>query len=262
MGLAATRTTVVKNLNELFWYIQPLDTNDARLTIVTARAVTRRCVFTAAAVLSSTTAEHRGAGHTEPTSDKGYVVALTAIRSAAVLTLDAKTTTFVAGDPPGTAVVNQDDSAVDLTAVPTVATATADDMVAIVEQPKAVTWDTNGISYVTAATMDPPLLRRDIRDKGQLQHRKKMAVENGILNLTALYENAKQGLSKYVDQNIIVIGERIDNRIGVVTEKYIFYGAYINSIPAPTEAEGDTDTNIVIPISYELLAIVGESYTA
>lgn len=258
-AVAATRTSVVKNLDELFWYIQPLDTNDARLTIVTARAVTRRVSFTAAATLSSTTLEARGAGHTDPTADEGYVVALTSIRSAAVLTLDAKTNTFVAGDPPGTAVVNQDDSAVDLTAVPTVATATAGDQVAIVEQPKAVTWATNGIPYVTAVSYDTPPFRRDIRDKGQLQHRKRMAVENGVLTLTASYENAKRGLSKYVDQNIIVIGERIDDRYNTVTEKLIFYGAYIPAIPPLNESAGDTDTNCVVPINYELLAIVGEA---
>lgn len=258
MAIAAIRTSVIKNLDELFYYIV-LGIADPP-TVVSARAVTQRIGITAATTFERTVLAARGAGHTAA-ADKGYAVALTAIRSALVVTVDAKTFTFAAGDPPGTAVVNADDSAVDLGANPSaVATGTAGDQVAIVEQPPTYTGGL--IPYVTAASEESPPIRRDIRDKGQLQHRKKMSIENGVLTLTALYENAKKGLSKYVDQNIIVVGERIDDRHGVVTEKLIFYGSYINAIPAPTEAEGDTDTNIVIPISYELLAILGEAYTA
>lgn len=258
MGLAETRTAVVKNLDELYWFIILSGTTPP--TIVSARSVTQRIAATGASALGTpVTTAARGAGHTAA-ANKGYAVALTAIRSAAEITLDAKKITFVEGDPPGTAVVNEDDSAVNLNAVPTIAIATAGDMWAIVEQPPS--YSGGSIPYVTAVSQEPNELKRDIRDKGQLQHRKKLAIEGGTLTLTALYENAKRGLSKYVDQDIIVIGEREDNRSGVVTEKLIFYGSRINAIPAPTEAEGDTDTNIVIPIRYELLAIVGEDYTA
>jgi len=227
---------------------------------VSARSVVQRLAFTGAAALARTVAEARGAGHSAG-ADVGYAVALTSIKSNADITLDSKHFIFKTGDPPGTAIVQTtDEASIDLGAVPTVTSATAGDQVAIVEQPP--NYSGGSIPFVTGASQEPPNLRRDIRDKGQLQHRKKMAIEHGILTLTALYENAKRGLSKYVDQEIIVVGERIDNRIGTVTEKMIFYGAHINNIPAPTESEGDTDTNISIPVTYELLAIVGEAYTA
>jgi len=198
----------------------------------------------------------RGAGHSAG-ADKGYAVALTAMRSAAVLTLDAKTMTFVAGDPPGTAVVNQDDSAVDLGAAATVATDTAGDQVAIVEQPPS--YSGGRILYITAVSQEAPDLRREIRDHGQLQHRKRMSVENGVMTFTALYENAKAGLSQFIDRDFIMVGEREDNRNGVITEKVILYGARINSIPAPNETEGDSDTEVSFAVNYELLAVVGEA---
>ncbi len=261
-AVTASRTSVAKNLDELFYYIQVDDTDADPLTIVTARAVTRRLGFSDATTVVSTTEAARGAGHTIPTADKGYIVALTGVRSATTLTLDGADTVFAEGDPPGTAMVNATDAAKDLTAVPTVAGATVGDMFAVVDQPATYSWSANGIPYITAVSQESPPIRRDIRDKGQLQHRKKMSIENGVLTLTALYENAKKGLSKYVDRDIIIIGERIDDRGVTITEKLIFYGARINAIPAPNESEGDVDTNIVIPVSYELLAIVGDTGAA
>jgi len=260
MAISAIRTSVVKNLDELFWYIQPLTSDDSRLTIVTARSVVQRIGITGATSMERTVESVRGAGHSAA-ANKGYAVALTAIRDALQLTVTALFA-FAAGDPPGTAVHSAADAAIDLGAEPTLTAGVDGDMVAIVEQPKAVTWATNGIPYVTAISQEPNELRRDIRDKDQLQHRKKMSLEGGVLTLTAKYENAKRGLSKYVDQDIIVIGERIDDRAGMVTEKCIFYGSRINAISAPSEAEGDSDSDVSIPIAYELLAIVGEKYTA
>ena len=254
MVVAAIRTAVVKNLDEFFWYA--VVAGGTPPTLITARSVVQRVALTGASALVRTVLAPRGAGHSAA-ADKGYAVALTAIRSAMVLTLDAKTLTFAAGDPPGTAVVNQDDSAVDLGATPTVATATAADQVAIVEQPPS--YSGGRILYITAVSQEPPDLRRDIRDHGQLQHRKRMSVENGVMTFTAKYENAKAGLAAFIDRDFIMVGEREDNRNQVVTEKIILYGARINSIPAPNESEGDTDTDVAFAVNYELLAVVGEA---
>ena len=254
MAVAATRTAVVKSLSELFWYA--IVAGGTPPTLITARSVVQRVSLTGGATLVRTALAARGAGHSAA-ADKGYAVALTAIRSAMVLTLSAKTLTFVAGDPPGTAVVNQDDSAVDLGALPTVATATAEDQVAIVEQPPS--YSGGRILYITAVSQEPPDLRREIRDHGQLQHRKRMSVENGVMTFTALYENAKAGLAAFIDRDFIMVGEREDNRNGVITEKVILYGARINSIPAPNESIGDADTEVSFAVNYELLAVVGEA---
>ena len=139
------------------------------------------------------------------------------------------------------------------------ASAIVGDEVALVAQAPTYTWASNGISYITAVSQEPPDLRRDIRDHGHLQHRKRMSVENGVMTFTALYENAKACLSQYIDQDFIMIGEREDDRVGVVTEKVILYGARINSIPAPNESEGDSDTDTSFAVNYELLAVVGET---
>ena len=258
MSYVATRTAVVANLDEFFWHV--ILANGTPPTLITARSVTQRVAFTAAATLVRNILAARGAGHTAA-ADVGYAVALTAMRTAADITLDSKHFIFKIGDPPGTAIVQTtDEASIDLGALPTVTSATAGDQVAIVEQPP--TYSGGLISYITAVSQESPDLRRDIRDKGQLQHRKRMAVENGVMTFTAKYENAKAGLSQFVDQDFIMVGEREDDRVGVVTEKVILYGARINSIPAPNESEGDSDTDTSIAVNYELLAIVGEAFTA
>ncbi len=257
MAVTVTRTALVKNLGEFFWFA--ILGNGTPPTLITARSVVQRVSFTAAATLVRTILSARGAGHSAA-ADKGYAVALTAMRSAAVMTLDGKTFTYAAGDPPGTALTSVDDAAIDLGATPTVATATAGDQLAVVEQPPS--YSGGSIPYITAISQESPELRRDIRDKGQLQHRKRMSVENGVMTFTAKYENAKAGLSKFIDQDFIMVGEREDDHSGVITEKVILYGARINSIPAPNESEGDTDTDVSIAVNYELLALVGQTAAA
>jgi len=254
MAVTATRTTVVHNLDELFWYAILDDTTPP--SIVGARRVVQRGAMTAAAAATLSALAARGAGYSAA-ANKPYAVALTAIRSALVITLDAKTLTFEAGDPPGTAVPNVDDSAVDIGATPTYASGTSGDQFALVAQPP--TYSGGLLPFVTAVSQESPDVRRDIRDKGQLQHRKKMAIEMGTITLTAKYQNAKAGLAQFVDQDFILVGERIDDRAGIVTEKFFFFGAHINALQAPNESSDDTDTDIAIPVTYELLAIVGQS---
>ncbi len=259
MSVTVSRTSIVKSLGELYWHAILDDSTPP--SIVGARRVVQRVSFTAAATLVRTTASNRGAGHTAA-AHKGYAVALTGMRSAAVMTLDGKTFTFAAGDPAGTALTSVDDTTIDLGALPTVATATAGDQLAVVAQPPSYTWASQGIEYITAVSLEMLDLRRDIRDKGQLQHRKRMAQEGGVATFSAKYENAKKGLSKFVDQNFIMIGEREDDRNGVVTEKVLLYGCRINSIPAPNESEGDADSDTSIPVMFELMAIVGQTASA
>ena len=259
MAVTVTRTAVVKGLSEFYWHLIGVDSGTL-FNIVTARRVVQRVSFTAATTLVRTTDSVRGAGHTAG-SEQGYAVALTAMRTAAEMTLSAKAFTFTQGDPPGTAVTSVDDAAIDLGALPTVATATAGDQLVVVEQPPSG-YSSNLISYISAVSQESPDLRRDIRDKGQLQHRKRMSVENGVMTFTALYENAKAGLSQYIDRDFIMVGEREDDRVGVVTEKVILYGARINSIPTPNESEGDSDTDTTFAVNYELLAIVGQTAAA
>lgn len=257
MPVTVTRTTDVKNLEEFFWYA--ILGSGTPPTLITARAVVQRVSLLTATTLVRTVLAARGAGHSAATN-AGYMIALTAMRSATVFTLDGKTFTFAAGDPPGTAVTSIDDATIDLGAEPTVTGGTAGDQVAVVDQPQ--TYSGGLISYVTAVSGEPQDLRREIRDKGQLQHRKRMAVEGGIMTFSSKYQNAKAGLSKFVDQDFIMVGERVDDRVGVVTEKLILYGCRMNAIPNPNESEGDSDSEISIPIRYELLANVGQTATA
>ncbi len=208
MAVTVVRTSVVKNLDEFFWYAI-LGTGTPP-TLITARSVVQRVSFTGGATLVRTILSARGAGHTAA-ADKGYAVALTAMRTAAVMTLDGKTFTFAVGDPPGTALTSVDDVAIDLGALPTVASATAGDQLVVVEQPP--TYSGGLIPYITAVSLEMPDLRREVRDKGALQHRKRMSMENGVATFTAKYENAKAGLSKFIDQDFIMVGEREDDRM-------------------------------------------------
>ncbi len=242
------RTSVVKNMDECFVHIILA----TAATIVAARSVGGRHTVSAVDTLVGTILAARGAGHTG--SVAAYAIALTAIKAGNVITLDGQTATFITADPPGTAVPFS--ATPDIAATPTavVAAAAVGDMFAIAAQPTYTASDL--ISYVTAKSAEPLDLRREIRDKGVLAHRKIMAQQGGVLTLSAKYENAKAGLSKFVDQDIIVICEREDNRNGVVTEKEIFFGARINAIPNLNETEGDTDTDLSIPISFEMYANV------
>jgi len=248
--MAVTRTAVVKNLEETFVSIVRANAN----TVVSARSVGQRVTILTATTLQAVITAVRGAGHA-PGAVASYAVALTAINGATVLTIGGNTATFVLGDPPGTAIPFS--ANVDPAATCTVTSGVAGDMFAIVQQPPA--YASNLIGFVTAKSFEPDDLRRDIRDRGVLQHKKIMAMQGGVLTLTAKYENAKAGLSQYVDQHIIIVAERDDDRQGTVTEKEIFYGAYINAIPPPNETEGDTDTDVSIAVRVEMIAVVGES---
>ena len=255
MAVTVVRTAVAKNLDELFFYAIRDDSSPP--SIVGARRVVKRGAMTGAAAAVVTALAARGAGYSTA-ADKPYAVALSSMKTALEITLDAKTLTFSVGDPPGTAVTNVDDSSVDISSgAITYSAGTSGDQFALVAQPPS--YSGGLLSYVTAVSQEPPDLRRAIRDKGQLQHYKKMAIENGVITLTAKYQNAKAGLAAFVDQDFILVGEREDDRNGTITEKLVFYGARINALQAPNESEGDTDTDIAIPVSYELLAIVGQT---
>lgn len=247
-----TRTAVVKNLEESFVHIVRATAN----TVVAARSVGQRVSFPTDSTFVSETTAVRGAGHTGA-SVNAYAVALTAINSALDITIGGQQVVFVAGDPPGTAIPFG--AAIDIVGAITLlaSSATPGDLVAIVQQPPA--FAAGLIGFVTAKSFEPDDLRRDIRDRGALQHKKIMAMQGGVLTLTAKYENAVAGLSKFVDQHIIVVAERDDDRQGTVTETEVFYGAYINAIPPPNETEGDTDTDVSIAVRVEMVAVVGET---
>ncbi len=240
------RTSVVKNMEECYVHIILA----TAATIVAARSVGGRWTVSAVDTLAGTILAARGAGHTG--SVAAYAVALTSVIAGNVITLGGETATFITADPPGTGVPFSGTPNIALTPTAVVAATAVGDMFAIVAQPTYTTSDL--ISYATAKSVEPMDLRREIRDKGVLNHRKIMAQQGGVLTLSAKYENAKKGLSKFVDQDIIVICEREDDRNGVVTEKEMFFGARINAIPNLNETEGDTDTELSIPISFEMYA--------
>ena len=189
----------------------------------------------------------RGAGETG-TVDM-YAIALKAVNAVTTFTIDGKTlsTSFAAGDPPGT--MKLIDSG-DIAGALVVSAGVAGDQFAIVKRPPAFT---DGlIPYVTAKSVEFLDIRRPIRDRGALNHRKKMAQQGGVLNLTAKYENVLAGLGKFVDQEIVIILEREDNRDGTVVETEFYYGAHIPALPGPNESEGDTDTAVTVAVNFEL----------
>jgi hypothetical protein len=251
--MVATRTPVVKNLDEGYLYAVRANTP----SIVAARSVGQRIVATGASTIATPLTEAvRGAGYAGSSGAvSAFAVALKSVDAATVITIGAETATFAIGDPPGTAVPFT--GAIDIQAVPTIASAVAGNMFAIVEQPPA--YSAGRIDYVQSKSHEPAELSRDIRDKGSLTHRKKTIAENGVLSIGSFYENNQAGLSGFAGQDIILVLERDDDRQGVVTEKEIYYGARINVAPPLNESAGDTDTDTTLSISYELMAIVGES---
>lgn len=251
--MVATRTNVVKNLDEGFLHMVRANAN----SIVASRSVGQRFSATGAASIGTPLTDAiRGAGYAGSSGTVlAYAIALTAINDATVITIGGETATFAAGDPPGTAIPFS--AAIDIQGVPTITSGVAEDMFAIVEQPPS--YSSGRIDFVQSKSNEPAELNRDIRDKGSLAHRKKNALEMGVLSLTSFYENNQAGVSKYAGQEIIVVLEREDNRAAVVTEKEIYYGARINVTPPINESTGDTDSDITVSVNYELMAIVGES---
>lgn len=253
--MSVTRTNIVKQLDEGFLYA----VRRVELTIEAARSVGQRITALTATTLIALTTAARGAGYVgsggAAATVSAYAVAISAIRSATTVTIGAETALFPAFSPPGTAIPFT--GVIDIQAAPTIAGATVGDKIAIVEQPPALT-DANLIDYVTSKSGEPLPLTRDIRDRGVLRHRKKMSQEGGTLTLSEKFQNFATGLPAYVDQDLIVVVEREDNRCGVVTEKEIYYGAHIEMSPSLNETEGDTDTDMSPVITYELRAVVGE----
>lgn len=105
--------------------------------------------------------------------------------------------------------------------------------------------------YCTAKTHEEGPIAVDVRDKGQIQHRKKRADVERRLTLTTLYMNSKAGLQALADQDIILIGERIDDRASTITEYHYFLQARINENNIPDEASGDEFSSKAIPARFE-----------
>ena len=254
--MAVTRTTVVKNLDEGFLYITRANAN----SVVASRSVGQRITaIGATSIATPLTDAVRGAGYLgsggAAATVSAFAVALTAVNDATVITISSETATFAQGAPPGTAIPFT--GVIDIQALPTITSGVSGDKFAIVEQPP--TYSSGRIDYVQSKSDEPAELNRDIRDKGSLTHRKKNALEMGVLSLTSFYENNQAGVSKYAGQEIIVVLERDDDRGNVITEREIYYGARINVTPPINESTGDTDSDTTVSINYELKIIVGES---
>lgn len=239
--MADIRTALVKNLEESFVHI-------VRSGFTQIVGVGQIITITGASSSVSKTDAFRGAGETG--SVPMYCIALKAVNAAYNFTVDSQalSTAYAIGDPPGTMkLIPSGDIAGTIAAV---SSGVAGDQFAIVKRPLA--FADGLIPYVTAKSVEFLDIRRPIRDRGALNHRKKMAQQGGVLNLTAKYENVLAGLGKFVDQELVVILEREDNRDGTVVETEFYYGAHIPALPGPNESEGDTDTDVTVAVNFEL----------
>lgn len=238
-------TNRVKNLDEAFVHI-------VRSGFNSKQGMGQIVTITGATTAVQKLGVERGAGETG--IETLYAVALTSVNGVTDFSIDgnALDSAFAVGDPPGTirSIASGDIAA----AITAITGGVSGDQFGIFKRPPA--YSSGLIPYVTAKSSEPLPGKRDIRDRGALTDRKKMAQQGGVLNLTARHENANAGLSKFVDQDILVILEREDNRAGVVNETEIYYGSYIHALPGPNESEGDTDTDVTVAIPYETIAVL------
>lgn len=163
-------------------------------------------------------------------------------------TLANRTATFSEGDPP--------DEAKQITVLgaglsPTLITGGAAGQIFEVLRGFPTYSSSDYILYCTAKSHEEGEQSLDVRDKGQIQHRKNRADIERRLSLTVSYVNSKTGLLNLADQDIVLIAERDDDRVGSVSEYHVFLQARINMSHLPDEAEGDDFSNFTINARFE-----------
>ena len=172
------------------------------------------------------------------------------IAGAAVVdgTLTDRTATFAPGDPPDEA--KQVTVAGDGLSTTLITGAASGDAFEILRGLPTYGSD-DYLLFAKSKSGEEGEMTTPIRDKGQLQENKLRADVERRLSMTLSYLNSKAGLQALADQDIILIGERQDDRVEVTTEYHYFLQARINQENIPDESEGDEISGYTINARFE-----------
>ena len=100
-----------------------------------------------------------------------------------------------------------------------------------------------------------PVLSREVRDKGTLNHRKVMANVERTISVNQLFTNFDNGLAKYAQIPSVIAVIREDDQAGLETEVELYYQCYFQG-PHPNESLGDSDSDMTYDIRFERFASV------
>ena len=120
---------------------------------------------------------------------------------------------------------------------------------------ETTTFPTTPQSYLQNLSGGTPETTRDVRDKGTLKHRKRMATVEKTLSVTQLFTNYGEGLLAFNEIPYIMRIQRKDDRAGLATEVCYYYSCFQHG-PIPNESGGDTDTDNSFDIRYERFVTV------
>ena len=105
--------------------------------------------------------------------------------------------------------------------------------------------------YVRTKSSEEGERTLDVRDKGNLQHRKRIADVVRTLSIGHDYVNQQEALLSVAGTDTVLIYERQDDREGVTTETTVFFQARNNMTKTANESEGAEISDITTDFRFE-----------
>lgn len=236
-------TNIVKNLDELYLYgvLTPFTAYGDHYQIRVQNDTTN--------TLQTTVGTETGG---MSIADTVFVIAQTAVRAAIDIKLNATDElSFAAGDPKGT--IKSMELTVAIDAVPTLGSADGQpgDMFIIMQDPAIDTGAVAAENFITSLSdTEAGEIPRAVFDKGYIKGQKLIAQEETpTLSIGQKFTALDKGLSRFKGQFFNLLGERDENRLGVVTEQYYYFGCYFAE-GGVSESSGDSDTEVSLEIKY------------
>lgn len=184
--------------------------------------------------------------------DVVYVLAVSAVRDAIDIKLNATDeVSFSVGDPKGT--LKKFTLTVAIDSVPTIGTTDGQpgDIFIILQDPVVDTATVTPESYITSLNdTESGENPRAVFDKGIIKGQKLIAQEETPnLSVGQKFSANDKGLLRLKGQFFNFLGERDENRLGVVSEQYYWFGCYFGE-GGPSESSGDSDSENSLEIGY------------
>lgn len=106
------------------------------------------------------------------------------------------------------------------------------------------------LGYIQSLSGSPVESTYDVRDRGELKHRKYKVDLEKTLSIAEWFQSYVEGLADFIEIPLALKLDRQDDRAGYVSEEIFYYETYINSI-TPGESGGDTNTELPVDMRYE-----------
>lgn len=235
-----SRTDVLKNLDEMYWYAVGEESTGNHFATVIATAADAVTIRERGAYANDYTGSllvvpkfGLGWGDTGPTLTVGT----------------AGTAAFDAGDAPNLAKKATVASGAD--PYFSIADGNAGQVFEVYKVPSYTV--SNELDWINSVSGNPAPGKRNVYKRGSLDHRKRVFAQDKQLSISTNFVNANADLLKFAGNPFVLIGERQDDDAGITSESVAIYGCYFEWA-YPNESIGDSDSELSVDVMYSDIA--------